>query len=394
MDCKPKLRFPEFSDEWEEKKLGDIVKTQNSKYNPEKDDTNYKCVELEHLSQNTGKLLGFCDSKEQNSIKNKFKSGNVLFGKLRPYLKKYWHATFDGACSTEIWVLNGKNVTNEFLYQLIQTHKFDYIANISSGSKMPRSDWKYMRDVNFNIPSFSEQQKIASFLSKVDSKIDLLEKKQELWETYKKGIMQQIFSQKLRFKDENGEDYPNWRTKKLGRIARFLKGKGISKEDISRDGVECIRYGELYTTYKEEIRDITSKTNLNVDDLVLSVENDVIIPTSGETAIDIATASCVMKSGVAIGGDTTIIKTNENGLFISYCLNSQRNKIARLAQGVSVVHLYSSQLKELELEIPTIEEQNKIAHFLSVIEIRTRHVKKELEINKEFKKGLLQQMFC
>lgn len=221
----------------------------------------------------------------------------------------------------------------------------------------------------------------------------MLETKQKLWETYKKGITQQIFNQKIRFKNKKGEDYPEWEKKKLDDISKFSKGKGISKNDISRDGIDCIRYGELYTIYKEEINEIISKTNLKDDKLVLSDENDIIIPSSGETAIDIATASCIMKSGVAIGGDTTIIQTAENGLFISYYLNHQRSNIARLAQGVSVVHLYSNQLKGLELNIPSIEEQKKIADFLSTIEIKIRQLEKELIINFKFKKGLLQQMF-
>lgn len=251
-----------------------------------------------------------------------------------------------------------------------------------------------LNEIRINLPSIPEQQKIATFLSKVDRKIEKLEEKRQFWSSYKRGTIQQIFNQELRFKDDNGDEYPDWEEKMLVNIAVFSKGKGISKNDVSKEGVECIRYGELYTIYKERIYDVISKTGLEIDDLVLSKENDVIIPTSGETAVDIAKASCVMRSGVAIGGDTTIIKTSENGLFISYYLNNSWKNIAKLAQGVSVVHLYSSHLKTLKLNIPSRPEQEKIVNFLSSIEKKLEQLNNELKINKEFKKGLLQQMLC
>ena len=113
----------------------------------------------------------------------------------------------------------------------------------------------------------------------------------------------------LRFKEFDGA----WEEKNLSDIAEFHKGKGISKADISEDGVlECIRYGELYTTYTELIQDIVSKTNLPAKDLILSEFNDVIIPASGESNIDIATAACVLKSGVAFSGDLNIIRSKMN----------------------------------------------------------------------------------
>lgn len=172
----------------------------------------------------------------------------------------------------------------------------------------------------------------------------------------------------MRFPEFEGE----WEVKKLGEIAMFSKGKGISKSDIEENGItECIRYGELYTHYKEVINEIKSKTNVNTSTLVLSEKNDVIIPASGETTIDIATASCVLKSGIALGGDLNIIKTKNNGVFLSYYLNSKKKiEIANLAQGISVVHLYSSQLATLTLSLPTIQEQKRISTFLAKISER------------------------
>ncbi len=185
-----------------------------------------------------------------------------------------------------------------------------------------------------------------------------------------------------------------WETKKLGDIATFSKGKGISKSDIEENGIiECIRYGELYTHYREVINEIKSKTNVNTSTLVLSEMNDVIIPASGETTIDIATASCVLKSGIALGGDLNIIKTKNNGIFLSYYLNSKKKmEIANLAQGISVVHLYSSQLASLSLSLPKLNEQNRISSFLALLDERIQTQNKIIEQLETLIKGLCQKL--
>jgi len=187
----------------------------------------------------------------------------------------------------------------------------------------------------------------------------------------------------------------NWNLDKLGAIATFSKGKGITKAQIDEDGAtECIRYGELYTVYSEVINDVVSKTNLDINTLVLSEENDVIIPASGETQIDIATASCVLKKGIALGGDLNIIKSKINGIFLSYYLNNAKKKnIARLSQGISVVHLYASQLATLSLNIPTPLEQTKTATFLTTIDKRINLLQKKKTELEQYKKGVMQKLF-
>ncbi|RBQ32818.1 hypothetical protein CRU92_03475 [Arcobacter sp. FW59] len=196
---------------------------------------------------------------------------------------------------------------------------------------------------------------------------------------------------KLRFKEFTKE----WEEKKLSDIAIFSKGKGISKSDIVENGnLECIRYGELYTRYKEIIKTIYSKTNLDKKDLILSEYGDVIIPSSGETQIDIATASCVLKDNVALGGDLNIIKTKEDGIFLSYYLNSKKKlDIAKLSQGISVVHLYSSQLRLLIINIPQKEEQERIALFLSSVDTKIEQLIKKDELLQQYKKSIMQKTF-
>ncbi|EDT14200.1 restriction endonuclease subunit S [Clostridium perfringens] len=196
---------------------------------------------------------------------------------------------------------------------------------------------------------------------------------------------------KLRFKEFSDE----WEEKKLGSIGEFFKGSGISKSDLSESGKECILYGELYTTYGEVITSIRSKTDISLKNAVLSKINDVIIPSSGETAVDIATASCVMKDNVLLGGDLNVFRPNkDNGLFISYQLNNAKKKeIAKIAQGASVVHIYNEQLKKVKVDTPSLQEQEKIANFFSILDelIEEQEGKvKDLEL---YKKGMMQKIF-
>jgi type I restriction enzyme, S subunit len=205
-------------------------------------------------------------------------------------------------------------------------------------------------------------------------------------------MMQQINKPVIRFAPFEAE----WIRTQLGATAQFSKGKGLSKSDISEDGVtECIRYGELYTFYGETIHYVQSKTNVPLKNLVLSEANDVIIPASGETQLEIATASCVLKAGIALGGDLNIIKTPHNGVFLSYYLNSvKKYDIAILAQGTSVVHLYASQLATLMLNLPTLPEQQKIAAFFASIDTRLEQLRKQQNLLEAYKKGIMQQIFA
>lgn len=193
------------------------------------------------------------------------------------------------------------------------------------------------------------------------------------------------------FRNEGG-----WEEKSLEDVVEFLKGKGISKSDIVPNGKQpCIRYGELYTHYNEIIDTTFSFTDLLVDDLILSKEYDVIIPSSGETQEDIAKASCVLRSGVALGGDLNILRSSINGIFLAYYLTHIKNReIAKLAQGNAVVHLYLSQLKKLKVIIPKSKsEQNQIADCLSSLDDVITYESQKLDLLKDHKKSLLQNLF-
>ena len=171
------------------------------------------------------------------------------------------------------------------------------------------------------------------------------------------------------------------------------KGIGISKEQLSEDGEPCILYGELYTKYKSEIiKQVESKTDINGSKLKRSKANDVIIPCSGETAVDIATARCVPFDNILFGGDLNVISLHQyDGAFMSYQLNGKRKyDIARVAQGVSIVHLYGEHLKAIKTYNPTLPEQQKIAKLLSLLDDRIDTQNKIIEKLQSLIKGIAQ----
>ena len=187
-----------------------------------------------------------------------------------------------------------------------------------------------------------------------------------------------------------------WEETTLGKISEITKGSGISKDQLSEQGSPCILYGELYTKYKSEIIDeVYSRTELDSSSLVKSKANDVIIPCSGETAIDISTARCVPFNNILLGGDLNIIRLkHDDGGFFAYQLNGARKKdIARVAQGVSVVHLYGENLKHIRVYHPAIEEQKKITRLLSLIDERIATQNKIIEDLKKLKSAIRKKMF-
>ena len=173
-----------------------------------------------------------------------------------------------------------------------------------------------------------------------------------------------------------------WQGEQLHEIAELSKGIGISKEQLSENGTPCILYGELYTKYKSEIiSKIISKTDIEKSKLKHSKQNDVIIPCSGETAIDIAVARCVPFDNVLLGGDMNVIRLHKyDGAFMAYQLNGKRKTdIAKLAQGVSVVHLYGENLKSIKTYNPSLQEQQKIVKLLSMLDERLEVQNKIIE---------------
>ena len=195
-----KRRLPGFSGEWEVKHLGEIVSIRNQKVLPSGVDPDTLCVELDHIGQGDGRLLESSTAKYSASSKYRFFAGDVLFGRLRSYLRKFWHADRDGICSTEIWPLIVDSVLADsgFLYAIVQSDRFIATASISYGTHMPRTDWGVMRDFSVRLPRVEEQAAIATILSDMDAEIDALETKLSKARQIKQGMMQELLTGQIR----------------------------------------------------------------------------------------------------------------------------------------------------------------------------------------------------
>lgn len=203
-----KIRLPGFSREWKPKLLGEFVTIRNQKVLPSQVDSETPCVELEHLSQGAGLLLSFSTAQGSTSSKYRFLSGDVLFGRLRPYLRKFWHADFAGICTTEIWPLavNANQASSGFLRALVETDRFIGMASISYGTHMPRADWGVMRKLEIQLPSLEEQNAIAAVFSDMDAVIAALEERRDKTIAIKQGMMQQLLTGRIRLiKPEQAE---------------------------------------------------------------------------------------------------------------------------------------------------------------------------------------------
>jgi type I restriction enzyme S subunit len=293
-----------------------------------------------------------------------------------------------------------ENVSDgDFINNLIKTSRFFYFFfNESKGGTGNQTNVgiEDLKNIKLSFPALPEQQKIASFLSAVDEKIQQLTKKKALLEQYKKGLMQQLFSGQLRFKNENGNPYPNWEEKRLGEVFGVIRGKGISKDQLNDNGeTKCILYGQLYTTYNEVVFNVVSRTDTNEG--VLSIKGDLLVPSSTTTTgIDLANVTALNEEGVLLGGDISILrsKLDANNVFYAYYLsNHKKYEIAAFAQGSTIVHLSYNHFKVMRIDIPVIEEQQKIATYLSRIDTKIEAVNNQITQTQTFKKGLLQQMF-
>lgn len=186
----PEIRFPEFSDDWEQREFGEVV-TRISRTSKEDD---LPRVEYEDIVSGQGVLNKNIFEKDSRKQGIEFKDGDTLFGKLRPYLKNWLLADFDGIAVGDWWVLRSNVMNNKFVYSLIQTPKYQTVSNLSTGTKMPRSDWKVVSKTEFNIPvDKNEQEKIGIFFANIDNLITLHQRKLEHLQQQKKALLQQMF---------------------------------------------------------------------------------------------------------------------------------------------------------------------------------------------------------
>lgn len=191
-------RLPGFRGEWEEKQFGDLASPRRDRVDPKRSAIFDFCIEMEHIEQGTGRLIA--STGKQTSLKSIFQPGDVLFGKLRAYLRKYWLADRQGVCSTEIWCLvpNSKLLISTFLFQVVKSDAFIDAASTAYGTHMPRSDWSVVKNLEILIPRLDEQAAIAAVLSDMDAEIDALQRRRDKIRAVKQGMMQELLTGRTR----------------------------------------------------------------------------------------------------------------------------------------------------------------------------------------------------
>jgi type I restriction enzyme S subunit len=272
------------------------------------------------------------------------------------------------------------------------------MSNQSTGSKMPRADWSFLKNVSIKFPSLPEQQKIASFLTSVDEKLSLLKEKKNKLEQYKKGVMQKIFSQELRFKDQEGNEYPEWEEKRLGEIGYTYNGlTGKTKENFGV-GKPYIQYKQIFDSSKIDIAkcelvDVSPNESQNKVQY-----GDVFFTISSETPNEIGTTSVLLieVDEIYLNSFCFGFRTNLIPNFSRYLFRNEnfRRDIIKLAQGSTRYNMSKIELLKLKIFIPNPNEQTKIAEFLSAIDEKIEVIEKQIQHTEEYKKGLLQGMFC
>ena len=394
----PQLRFPGFSDEWEEKKLGNISKLTSSKRVYLDDYVQsgipfYRGKEISELQKGlTPKDILYISNESYEQYKSKYGIPQVddilitAVGTLGNILRIKDRKPFYFKDGNLIWIKDIYEYSN-FLEILLEV-KNKEIQKTSIGSTQRALTMVELRKLLLPFPAKQEQQKIAAFLTAVDTKIEQLSKKQELLGEYKKGLMQQIFSQAIRFKADDGSTFPEWKEKKLGDIVRFENGKG-HEQNISKDG-KFIVVNSKFISSQGRVKKYTDtqKSPLNFGDVVMVMSD---VPNGKALAkcyyieqdnlYSLNQRICGLKHKLA---DTKFIyyRINRHKYFLSF------------DSGVGQTNLKKMEILNCPLNIPTdIKEQAKIANFLSSVDNKIEQVGKQLDESKQFKKALLQQMF-
>ncbi|MFV8271268.1 restriction endonuclease subunit S [Flavobacterium sp. GT2N3] len=417
----PELRFQEFEGEWKNCLLNDLTKYVKGFAFKSEDyqENGVRIVRVSDLSsdriKNDNEKVYINESKSKLYDKYKLKSGNIIITTVGSKPEMIESAVGRGILiqndnegllnQNMLKFENIKNVDNRYIIGLINTKRYQhYMKSIARGNANQANITVVdLLQYQVSIPIFPEQQKIASFLSAVDEKIQQLSRKKELLEQYKKGVMQQLFSGKLRFKDENGRDYADWEEKKLGDLVTLMQS-GISRMLSDTDiGLPIIRSNNLQNG-RIDITDI--KYWFEIDDQGANLENYVLC--EGDLLVNFIN-SIAQIGKVAIFSDLlkrkTIFTTNLMRLRFNYKVTSRfminyfnLKKYNDFIQSITkpAVNQASFTTKDFRtfiVDLPSLPEQQKTANFLTSIDAKIESVNQQINQTQTFKKGLLQQMF-
>lgn len=407
----PKLRFKEFTGNWEVKKLEKLLLFKNGiNATKEQYGKGVKFINVMDIINNDfifhDNIIGCVDITQKVFEDSKVEYGDVLFqrssetreevGQASVYLDKDKSATFGG------FVIRGKKISEYdpvFMNFLLKTDLVRKdITDKSGGSTRYNVGQETLKTVAIHLPSIPEQTKIANFLVAINEKIAQLTQKCELLARYKKGVMQQIFSQELRFKDDGDRDFPDWEEKRLDDIADIKGGKRLPKGvslQIEKNQFPYITVSDMYQGgvdtknikyVPSNVVDIIKNYKISRKDIFISVAGTLgivgIIPEELEGANLTENANKI-----------TNLKCDQQYLF-QYFLSE---KLANLIENVSTVgaqpKLAIYALNSFQVDLPSVQEQIKIANFLTSIDKKITETQTYLDIVKQYKQGLLQQMF-
>ena len=391
----PELRFREFKGKWNNYRLGDIcIKIQDGNYGGSY--PKYDEFVKEGIPFLTSKALGgdgilkeekfdFLPFKKHNELKKAhIKLNDVLFTNRGSNIGTigFVDKRIDGGnIGPQLTLLRSdlKIVAPLFLKISLDTYSFKKQVNSQdSGSAMNFFGIKATSLFKLNLPFLPEQQKIASFLSVVDNKLQQLTKKKSLLEEYKKGVMQKIFSQELRFKDENGNKYTDWEEKKLGEFCKINKGVQFNKSLLSETGsYPCINGGIEPSGFSEKFN---------------AKPNTITVSEGGNSCGFVNLIRVSFWSG---GHCYTIedIDISVELLYLYNYLKFNQKRIMALRQGSTLPGLPKKDLLKFIIKIPSFSEQKKIGFLIDSLNYKIELVNSQIENTKAFKKGLLQQMF-
>ncbi|EUJ36678.1 restriction modification system DNA specificity subunit [Brochothrix thermosphacta DSM 20171 = FSL F6-1036] len=397
----PEIRFSGFTNEWEQRRLSEVLRERN---NQQPQSMEYPLVSFTVENGVTPKtdryereqlVVGDKSSKKYKvTVLNDivYNPANLKFGAISR--NKYGNAVFSPIYVT--FLVNNDVTMPEFIEMLITRKDFIKRAlKYQQGTVYERQSVspENLLSMNLYLPGKLEQEKIGTFFKHLDDTISLQQCKLDLLKEQKKGYLQKMFPKngqtapEIRFKGFTDD----WEERKLGELASFSKGNGYTKNDLVEFGDPIILYGRLYTKYETVIEKVDTFVNKK-DKSIISEGSEVIVPASGESSEDISRASVVGKSGIILGGDLNIIKPVNyiDSIFLALTISngSQQKEMSKRAQGKSVVHLHNSDLKQVNILYPKLEEQQKIGSFFKQLDNTIALHQRKLELLKEQKKRL------
>ncbi len=401
----PKLRFSDYSEGWKKEPFVKKTKFINGRAYKQAELLNegkYKVLRVGNLFSKSDWYYSDLELDDDKYVED----NDLMYAWSASFGPHYWKGP-KTIYHYHIWkVIPEASTDKDFLYQAFLTD-LERIKAQSQGGTMFHITKGNIESREFAFPTLPEQQKIAAFLSAVDEKIQQLRQKKALLEKYKKGVMQKLFPKKageapeLRFTQPNGSNYPDWQEKKLGEVGKTFNGlTGKTKENFGK-GEPYIQYMQIFSSSKikpEEfgLVEINPGENQNKANY-----GDVFFTTSSETPKEIGTASVYMETETKAYLNSFCFGYRPNDVEILTAGYSQflfrsesfRRNVIPLAQGSTRYNISKVELMKVSIPLPSKEEQQKIADFLSGIDQKINQVETQINQTQTFKKGLLQQMF-